>query len=131
MKNNRIFGGKSSEYSKFLKFHKEQVARLQSTMQAVEYLKELKAESGATDSENNKKGLEELFANALIESNQTSGTSEATLEAAGLSGKLIVYGYARSESGTMEIYVRELDSKPARVPLESGIAPDFLFLKKK
>jgi hypothetical protein len=53
------------------------------------------------------------------------------LEATGLSGKLIVYGYARSESGTMKIYVRELDSKPARVSLESGIAPDFPFLKKK
>jgi hypothetical protein len=121
---------KPSEYSKFIKFHNEQVARLQKTMPAVNYLKE---GSGAKNPENNEKRLEELFANALIESSQASGAAEATLdlEATGLSGKLIVYGYARSESGTMEIYVRELDSKPARVPLESGIAPDFPSLKKK
>jgi len=126
--NNRIFGGRSSEYSKFLKFHKEQVTRLQNTMPAVNYLKE---GSGVTDSENNDERLDELVANALIESSQILGGSEATLEATGLSGKLIVYGYARSESGTMKIYVRELDSTPARVPLEHGIDPDFSFLKKK
>ncbi len=126
-----LFGRRSSEYSKFLKFHKEQVTHLQSTMQAVGVYSKLKAESGATDSEKYDKLLHDLFANALIESSQTSGTSEATLEATDLSGDLIVYGYARSESGTMKIYVRKLDSKPARVPLESGIAPDFPFLKKK
>jgi len=123
-----LFGRKPSEYSEFLKFHEKQVARLQSTMQAVNYLKE---ESAATNLENNKKGIEELLANALIESSQILGASEAALEAKDLSGKSIVYGYSRSESGTMKIYVRELGSKPDRVPLEPGIGPDFPFLKKK
>lgn len=129
-----LFGIKATEYGKFLKFHNEQVAQLQSTMQGVRVCNKLKAGSDATDPEKYDKRILKYLDNALIKSSQSLqilGVSKATLKATGLSGKLIVYGYSQSESGKVEVYVQRIGSEPNQISMKHGIGDLFSVSKKE
>jgi len=116
----------------FNKSHKEQITELEGALRDVNLFIKLASFQGNTEDEKQRYMAEITNRMERVFQGNTplKGVKQASYSLEGISGKIVVYGMALSESGKAEIFVKELDAEPRTAKIQPGVGIEFSFEKK-